>query len=36
MYLRAMGKNGILCPLGLCLQSNITELVKKSNTEKMC
>lgn len=31
-----MDENGSLCPLGFCLQTNITELMKKSYKEKMC
>lgn len=34
--LRARDKNSSLCHLGLCLQTNITELVKSRFKEKMC
>lgn len=29
-------KNGSLCPLGLYLQTNLTELGKQSYKEEMC
>lgn len=30
-----LDKNGSLCPQGLCLQTNLTELGKQSHKEEM-